>query len=179
MHNTLSPASLPPALTARLSLYGARRRAYIAHIPFPETARVRMARAVDTEVKEAEAAILKQPEPVARLRAELLFWTDFYERDAQDPTPSDPDEDPGTKETEARWAKNSLAVFRQATELLDWGEHAKAFRVLADMHQNPDQFGPVPDPLDLTGARWLDLPPTLLPPGHSFLDEQSESAVTK
>ncbi len=176
MHNSL--ASLPPALTARLSLYRARRREYISCIPFPETARVRMCKAVDTEVEEAEAALQEQPEPVARLRVGLAFWTDFYERDAQDPTPSEPDEEPGTEETEARWTENSLLGFKRATELLDQGDHAGAFRVIAEMCQNPDQYGPVPGPLDLTGPRWLDLPPTLLPPGHSFLDEQSE-AVTK
>lgn len=170
MHNTLSPASLSPALAARLSLYGARRKAYITLVSFPEPVRVRMARAVDAEVREAEAALREQPEPVARLRAELAFWTDFYERDLQ---PHEAD----TLET--RWLLRSLPVFKRATALLDQGEHAEAFGVLATMLAHPDLYGPVPSPLDITGARWLDLPPTLLPPGHSFLDEQVELAVAE
>ena len=171
MHGTLNN----PTLTARLSLYRSRREEYISDVPFPKEVRVRMRKAVLAEVTEAEAAILKQPDPVARMQSELAFWIDFYERDAQNPTPSDPDEDPETKETEARWAQNSLVGFKRANELLGQGSHAEAFRVLAEMCQDPDRYGPVPGHLDVTGAHWLDLPTELLPPGHQFLDEQSVS----
>jgi len=154
-------ASLPPALAARLSLYGARRKAYIARItPLPEAMRTRMAQSVETELREAEDDFRAHPEPVARLRAALVFWTNSYERE------QDADL--------ILWARRCMRVFKQATDMLDRGEHAEAFRTVAGMIDHPELYGPVPEPLVIRGACWLDLPPDLLPPGHTFFDEPSE-----
>lgn len=170
---------LPAALAARLSLYGARRKAYIACItPLPEAMRTRMARSVDTELREAEDDLRAHPEPVARLRAALVFWTNFYEREQdadlllQDGQQDGQQDD--TEELQARWAERCARVFKQATDMLDRGEHAEAFRTVAGMLDHPDLYGPVPEPLVIRGACWLDLPPDLLPPGHAFFDEPSD-----
>lgn len=182
--NSNSPAPLPPALAARLSLYGERRKAYIALAPFSESIRARMFRAVDTEVSEAADVLRGQPEPVARLRAELLFWTGFYRQDVEPQAfqgeQEDREEDgESTKDLQARWAAQSLLAFKQVFDLLEGGNHPEAFRVLADMPNRPELYGPVPDPLDLTGARWLDLSAEVLPPGHLFLDEQAQAAAVE
>lgn len=162
----------PDAVKARLSLYKARRKAFVAALPFPpafpnaEAMRSRMARTVDNEVAVAGATMSAHPEPVARLRDELLFWVDFYERDSRGGV---------ADTTEARWNTRSLAAWRKALDLLDQGEPAEAFGMVAVMEKHPDLYGPVPDPLNLTGPRWLDLPPALLPPGHLFSDEQPDT----
>jgi hypothetical protein len=164
MHNTLSPASLPPALAARLSLYGVRRKARLAHTPFNSIVRFRLAKAVDTEVQDAVWTFHEQPNPVARLQAELAFWIDVYQK-GWDP-------DPDVAPLESEWMRNSQAAFKQASVLLNQGAHAEACVVLADVARDLTKYGPTPDPLTLTGAKWLDLPPEILPPGHTFLDEQ-------
>jgi hypothetical protein len=173
MHLSLVPTpSLSEAVKARLALYKARRKAFVAALPFfppafpnAEAMRSRMARTVDNDVVEAGASMLTYPEPVARLRDELLFWVGFYKEVAQEEA----------DEVVARWNTNCLTAWGKALDLLDQGEPAEAFGMVAVMEKHPDLYGPVPDPLNLTGPRWLDLPPAFLPPGHLFSDEQPDT----
>jgi hypothetical protein len=169
-----SETLLSETLTSRLELYKTRRQAQVQLWNIPKDVKENVTQAIGLEVEAVKAAWLgldgSPLDPVARLGFELSFWKDFYMQDSSQEEESSPE----VQTLEDLWKEQCLNCFDRVQEALEAAKFGEAFSLIAELSKNPDLYGPVPDSLELSGPLWLDLPPDLLPPGHTFFDEPSD-----